>query len=48
MDPLVTTAVIIAMITLGVLLIHRLNAQHDRRIAAFHYNAAEHHDGNRE
>ncbi|MEU2725622.1 hypothetical protein [Streptomyces smyrnaeus] len=28
------------MIALGVLLIHRLNAQHDQRIAAFRYSAA--------
>ncbi|MBO8202013.1 hypothetical protein JW613_27505 [Streptomyces smyrnaeus] len=40
MDALVTVAVVIAMIALGVLLIHRLNAQHDQRIAAFRYGAA--------
>ncbi|MEU4970113.1 hypothetical protein [Streptomyces smyrnaeus] len=40
MDALVTVAVIIAMIALGVLLLHRLNAQHDQRIAAFRYSAA--------
>lgn len=40
MDALVTVAVVIAMIALGVLLIHRLNVQHDQRIAAFRYSAA--------
>ncbi|MFE0879449.1 hypothetical protein ACFW4X_32000 [Streptomyces smyrnaeus] len=40
MDALVTVVVVIAMIALGVLLIHRLNAQHDQRIAAFRYSAA--------
>ncbi|WP_329222153.1 hypothetical protein OG352_33710 [Streptomyces sp. NBC_01485] len=33
----VTVIVILAMIALGVFLIHRLNTQHGERIAAFHY-----------
>lgn len=37
MDTVVTVIVLLAMIALGVLLIHRLNAQHDERIASFHY-----------
>ncbi|MFF3847163.1 hypothetical protein [Streptomyces sp. NPDC002328] len=37
METFVTVTVIIAMIALGVLLIHRLNSQHSDRIAAFHY-----------
>lgn len=36
-ETIVTVIVITAMIALGVLLIHRLNSQHDDRIAAFHY-----------
>lgn len=32
-----TVIVILAMIALGVLLIHRLNSQHSDRMAAFHY-----------
>jgi hypothetical protein len=34
---LVTVIVLLAAIALGVLVIHLLNAQHDERIAAFHY-----------
>lgn len=37
METFVTVIVILAMIALGVLLIHLLNAQHSDRIAAFHY-----------
>lgn len=32
-----SVAVILGMIALGVFLIHRLNSQHNDRIAAFHY-----------
>lgn len=32
-----TVIVTIAMIAVGMLLIHRLNSQHDDRIASFHY-----------
>ncbi|WP_063835359.1 hypothetical protein [Streptomyces sp. NRRL S-118] len=38
METVITTAVILGMIALGVLLIHLLNAQHDQRIAAFRYS----------
>ncbi|WP_431047174.1 hypothetical protein ACQUSR_33660 [Streptomyces sp. P1-3] len=38
METVITTAVILAMIALGVLLIHLLNGQHDQRIAAFRYS----------
>ncbi|MBB4892361.1 hypothetical protein FHS39_001372 [Streptomyces olivoverticillatus] len=38
MQTAVTLAVIIIMITLGALLIHRLNVQHDERIAGFRYS----------
>lgn len=37
MEIAVTVSVIIAMLLIGVLLIHLLNGQHDERIAAFHY-----------
>ncbi|MGI5397972.1 hypothetical protein ACQEVG_00585 [Streptomyces sp. CA-135486] len=37
METAITVAVIIAMIVVGVLLIHLLNDQHEERIAAFHY-----------
>jgi hypothetical protein len=37
MGILVTMIVLLAAIALGVLVIHLLNAQHDERIAAFHY-----------
>ncbi|WP_039938255.1 hypothetical protein [Streptomyces himastatinicus] len=40
METVITVSVIIAMITLGVLLIHLLNGQHNERIAAFHYSDA--------
>lgn len=33
-----TVAAIIAMIMLGMLLIHGLNARHNERISAFHYS----------
>ncbi|MBH5336109.1 hypothetical protein IHE55_15465 [Streptomyces pactum] len=38
MEALITTVVILAVIALGVLLIHLLNAQHGQRIAAFRYS----------
>ncbi|MFI1927526.1 MULTISPECIES: hypothetical protein [unclassified Streptomyces] len=37
METFVTVIVILAMIAVGVFLIHRLNSQHSERIAAFHY-----------
>ena len=37
METFVTVIVILAMIALGVLLIHLLNSQHSDRMAAFHY-----------
>ncbi|MER5218681.1 hypothetical protein ABT063_51585 [Streptomyces sp. NPDC002838] len=37
MEIFVTALVILAMIALGVLLIHLLNSQHGDRVAAFHY-----------
>ncbi|CAM5529468.1 Secreted protein OS=Streptomyces aurantiogriseus OX=66870 GN=GCM10010251_07520 PE=4 SV=1 [Streptomyces aurantiogriseus] len=37
MEIFVTVFVIVAMIALGVFLIHLLNSQHDERIAAFRY-----------
>ncbi|MCX4512226.1 hypothetical protein OHA27_18335 [Streptomyces sp. NBC_01619] len=37
MEIAITVSVIIAMIIIGVLMIHLLNGQHDERIAAFHY-----------
>ncbi|MFD9320207.1 hypothetical protein ACFWDQ_21490 [Streptomyces sp. NPDC060053] len=37
METFVAVVAILAMITLGVFLIHRLNSQHSDRIAAFHY-----------
>ncbi|WTF07687.1 hypothetical protein OHB14_41995 [Streptomyces sp. NBC_01613] len=37
METFVTVAVLLAMVAVGVLLIHLLNNQHDERIAAFHY-----------
>lgn len=40
METAITVSVIIAMIVIGVLLIHLLNGQHDERIAAFHYGDA--------
>lgn len=40
METVITVFVIIAMIMLGVLLIHRLNGRHNERIAAFHYSDA--------
>ncbi|KUJ67768.1 hypothetical protein ACZ90_24665 [Streptomyces albus subsp. albus] len=38
METVITTAVILAMVALGVLLIHLLNARHGQRIAAFRYS----------
>ncbi|MEU0369638.1 hypothetical protein ABZ070_05120 [Streptomyces sp. NPDC006283] len=37
MEIAITVSAIIAVIIIGVLLIHLLNCQHDERIAAFHY-----------
>ncbi|MFI6034196.1 hypothetical protein ACIBBD_08510 [Streptomyces sp. NPDC051315] len=37
METFMTVVVVMAMIALGVLLIHLLNRQHSERIAAFHY-----------
>jgi hypothetical protein len=39
-ETVITVSVIIAMIMLGVLLIHLLNSRHNERIAAFHYSDA--------
>ncbi|MFI7300904.1 hypothetical protein [Streptomyces sp. NPDC050121] len=41
METLVTAALIIAVITMGIALIHQLNAQHDARIAAYRYSDAQ-------
>ncbi|MEV0368286.1 hypothetical protein AB0I10_00365 [Streptomyces sp. NPDC050636] len=38
MEIAVTLALILGLITVGALLIRRLNAQHDERIASFHYS----------
>ncbi|ALO09479.1 hypothetical protein AQF52_3885 [Streptomyces venezuelae] len=38
METLITIAVIALLIALGTRLIHRLNAQHDERIAAHHFS----------
>lgn len=40
MGTIITVALIIAMIGAGMILIHRLNAQHEARIAAFRYSEA--------
>ncbi|WP_439333379.1 hypothetical protein [Streptomyces cahuitamycinicus] len=40
METVVTAALIIAVITMGIVLIHQLNAQHDARIAAYRYSDA--------
>lgn len=37
METFVAVMVLLAMIVVGVLLIHLLNDQHDERIAVFHY-----------
>jgi hypothetical protein len=37
MESLVTVVVILAMVALGVLVIHLLNTQHGDRLAVFHY-----------
>ncbi len=34
----ITVAVLLVLIAVGVVVIHRLNGQHDERIAAFHYS----------
>ncbi len=39
MEAILTVVVILAMIAVGVFLVRRLNAQHDERIAAFHYGS---------
>ena len=38
METFVAVMVLLAMVVVGVLLIHLLNNQHDERIAAFHYS----------
>ncbi|MFJ4200152.1 hypothetical protein ACIP2Y_11045 [Streptomyces sviceus] len=40
METVVTVVVIIFVIIVGMMLIHRLNAQHDERIGAFRYSDA--------
>ncbi|MFF8291451.1 hypothetical protein ACF068_19775 [Streptomyces sp. NPDC016309] len=40
MGTLIVVALIIAMIGVGVIVIHLLNTQHDERIAAFRYSDA--------
>ncbi|MGW7383820.1 hypothetical protein [Streptomyces sp. NPDC054794] len=40
METAVTVAVITFVIIAGMFLIHRLNAQHDERMGAFHYSDA--------
>ncbi|MEU7282055.1 hypothetical protein AB0A69_25255 [Streptomyces sp. NPDC045431] len=40
MATIITVALIIAMIGAGMILIHRLNTQHEARIAAFRYSEA--------
>ncbi|MFF9222159.1 hypothetical protein [Streptomyces viridosporus] len=40
MEMIITVAVILAMIAVGVIVIRRLSTQHDARIAAFHYSDA--------
>lgn len=40
MEIVITVAVILAMIAVGVVVIRRLSTQHDARIAAFHYSDA--------
>ncbi|MFD9073917.1 hypothetical protein [Streptomyces lasiicapitis] len=37
METVVTVIALLALTALGVLLIHRLNTQHNERIASFHY-----------
>ncbi|MDO0937641.1 hypothetical protein QQY66_40150 [Streptomyces sp. DG2A-72] len=38
METFVTLVALLAMVAPGAFLIHRLNNQHDERIAAFHYS----------
>ncbi|MEU1623772.1 hypothetical protein ABZ746_00125 [Streptomyces sp. NPDC020096] len=40
METVIAVIVIIAVIIVGMLLIHRLNAAHDERITAFHFSDA--------
>ncbi|PVE04559.1 hypothetical protein [Streptomyces scopuliridis] len=40
METIITVAAIVVMIAGGMFLIHRLNTQHDERIAAFRYGDA--------
>ncbi len=40
METVVTAVLIIAVIAMGIVLIHQLNAQHDARIAAYRYGDA--------
>ncbi|MFI7499176.1 hypothetical protein ACIBVL_11815 [Streptomyces sp. NPDC049687] len=40
METFITAALIIAVIAMGIALIHQLNAQHDARIAAYRYSDA--------
>ncbi|WP_037834537.1 MULTISPECIES: hypothetical protein [unclassified Streptomyces] len=40
METVITVAVILAMIAVGVVVIRRLSTQHDARIAAYHYSDA--------
>jgi hypothetical protein len=39
-ETVITVAVVLAVIAMGIFLIHQLNAQHDARIASFHYGEA--------
>ncbi|WP_405999921.1 hypothetical protein [Streptomyces sp. NBC_00829] len=38
METLITVAAILAMIAVGVVLIHTMNSRHSARIATFHYS----------
>lgn len=40
METVITAVLIIAVIALGIALIHQLNAQHDARISAYRYSDA--------
>ncbi|MFH8732385.1 hypothetical protein [Streptomyces sp. NPDC017964] len=40
METVVTAALVIAVIAMGIALIHQLNAQHDARIAAYRHSDA--------
>ncbi|MFE9660186.1 hypothetical protein [Streptomyces sp. NPDC005955] len=39
METVILIAVVVALIGVGMLLIHRLNAQHEARITTHHYSA---------